>query len=209
MTRRLLTRLAAALFAAAILPTTSLAQVDIATITGLVRDQGGAVIPGARILVRQVDTNQEVETSTNKRGFCMVPRLKIGSYQVSAFVRGFKTEIRRGIVLNVQQVIRLDFDMKVGDITESIAVTAQASLLETGTASLGQVVYEKVIKDLPLNGRIYLELARLSTGVVEPARGDRAAGSGTFSANGVRSTMNSFMLDGVDNNARQVDQQNA
>ena len=185
------------------------AQVDTATISGLVRDQAGAVIPGARVVVLNTGTNQEVVAATGELGLYTVPQLKIGTYQVAVSHAGFKTEVRKGIVLNVQQVARVDFMLQIGDVRESVAVTAEAALIETGSASLGQVVYERVIKDLPLNGRNFLQLAKLSTGVLEPARGDRAAGSGSFSANGVRSTMNSFLLDGVDNNARQVDQQNA
>src|SRR5207253_705239 len=88
-------------------------------------------------------------------------------------------------------------------------VTGAAPLLEGDTASNGQLIATRPINDLPLNGRNFLQLAKLSIGVTEPKPGDRAAAGGSFIANGVRAQLNNFQLDGADNNARIVDQQNS
>lgn len=185
------------------------AQVDTGTISGIVLDRQGAAMPGAAIVVTNLDTNATLETVTNERGLYTVPQLKIGSYSVAASLPGFKTEVRTGITLQVQQVARVDFTLQVGEITDRVTVTAEAPLLETETSSVGQVINSKTIADLPLNGRNYLQLARLSAGVLEPPRGDRAAEGGSFVANGVRATLNNFILDGVDNNSKIVDLQNS
>jgi hypothetical protein len=111
--------------------------------------------------------------------------------------------------LTVSQVARLDFRLKIGSTTETLEVTGAAPLLEGDTASNGQLIASWPIYDLPLNGRNFLQLAKLSSGVTEPKPGDRAAAGGSFIANGVRAQLNNFQLDGADNNARIVDQQNS
>jgi hypothetical protein len=117
---------------------------------------------------------------------------------------GFK-QATRTVTLTVDQIARLDFALELGAVSESVEVSGAAPLLESSTASIGQVVETQMINDMPLNGRNYLDLAKLSIGVAEPSSGDRAASGGAFVANGVRSDMNNFILDGVDNNAKIVD----
>ena len=187
----------------------ALAQMDTGTISGIVRDAQGAIIPGATIVVTDVDTNASFSTITSDSGFYTVPQLRVGRYKVAASLPGFKTEVRAGITLRVQEVARVDFTLQVGEISDQVTVTGGAPLLETETSSVGQVIEGKTITDLPLNGRNYLQLAKLTAGVVEPSRGDRAVTGGSFVANGVRSTLNNFILDGVDNNSKVVDLQNS
>src|SRR5262249_34312632 len=114
-----------------------------------------------------------------------------------------------------QQVSRIDFKLQVGNVTDTVEVQATAPMLESSNASVGQVVETQAISDLPLNGRNYLDLAKLSIGVAEPSgndhagtAGERAKNGGSFVANGTRSDMNNFILDGVDNNAKIVDLSN-
>jgi hypothetical protein len=109
----------------------------------------------------------------------------------------------------MEQVARLDFTLQVGQASETVEVTATAPLLESSNASIGQVVDAQPIQDLPLNGRNYLDLAKLSIGVTEPSgygttgtTGDRTKNGGGFIANGVRSDQNNFTLDGIDNNSK-------
>ncbi|MGH9162536.1 MAG: carboxypeptidase-like regulatory domain-containing protein, partial [Vicinamibacteraceae bacterium] len=116
------------------------AQVDTATITGIVRDAQGAVLPGATVVATHVDTNQHVETVTNEAGVYRTSPLPIGTYSVSVTLAGFKTETHQGITLNVQQVARVDFTLQVGDISEEVTITGAAPLLETETSSIGQVI---------------------------------------------------------------------
>ena len=115
----------------------------------------------------------------------------------------------RSVTLQMEQVGRLDFTLQVGSQTETVEITATAPLLEASNASIGQVVDTQPIQDLPLNGRNYLDLAKLSIGVTEPSgygttgtTGDRAKNGGSFIANGVRSDQNNFTLDGIDNNSK-------
>ncbi|PYR56163.1 MAG: TonB-dependent receptor, partial [Acidobacteria bacterium] len=145
---------------------------------------------------------------SNERGQYNVPFLPSGRYTATCELQGFQTIRREGIVLETDQEVRIDFDLQPGAVTESVLVVG-TPVLAADTSSLGQVVTGQTISDLPLNGRNFLQLARLATGVLESAAGDRAAEGGAFVANGARSVLNSFMLDGVDNNARIVDQQNS
>ena len=182
----------------------SYALAQTGEITGRVTDQGGSVVRGAAVEIRDASTNATWKTETSADGYYAVAALPPGAYRVGVVVTGFKHEVR-AVTLEVDQVSRIDFALQVGAVTESVEVQAAAPLLESSTASIGQVIETQAISDLPLNGRNYLDLAKLSMGVAEPADGDRASTGGAFVANGVRSDMNNFILDGIDNNAKIVD----
>ncbi|MEZ5393538.1 MAG: carboxypeptidase-like regulatory domain-containing protein [Bryobacterales bacterium] len=184
------------------------AQVSTAQLTGAVTDPSGAAIPGAEVTVSNVATGDVWNTQTGPAGYYTVPLLPPGQYRINVQADGFKAFSRAGVTLAVAQVARLDFQLEVGAISEQIEVTADAPLLESETASLGQVVGTRTINDLPLNGRNYLGLAKLGAGVVEQRRGGLGADSGSFVANGVRAALNNYNLDGADNNTRIVDIQN-
>jgi len=196
----------AALTVFSVLPTSAYAQT--ARITGAVSDQTKAVVPGVAITILNTETNDRRLVVTNERGQYNVPFLPSGRYAATCELQGFQTIRREGIVLETDQEIRVDFVLQAGEVTESIRVVG-TPVLASDTSSVGQVVTGQTISDLPLNGRNFLQLARLATGVLESAAGDRASEGGAFVANGARSVLNSFMLDGVDNNARIVDQQNS
>jgi outer membrane receptor protein involved in Fe transport len=116
--------------------------------------------------------------------------------------------VQENITLTVAQNARIDFKLEVGAASQSITVSAVASLVDSQSASLGQVVQQQAVQDLPLNGRNYLQLAKLTVGVSEAAHGDPTAANGAFVANGVRAQLTNYSLDGTDNNSRIVDVQN-
>jgi hypothetical protein len=187
------------------------AQVDTATILGTVLDATGAVVPGATVTVIEVNTNTKVSTHTDAAGNYVITPLKIGGYTVAVEAQGFKRETRSGIVLQVQDRIRVDFSLEVGSISEAVDVHAQAPVVQTESSSLGDVIGSRQITDLPLNGRDYTQLATLTTGVAritENGGGINGATSatngnagGAFAVNGTRGNLNNFMLDGIDNNS--------
>jgi len=113
---------------------------------------------------------------------------------------GFKRAVRSGITLEIEQTQVLDFQMELGAATESVSVTAELPLLSTTDAAQGQVINNKRIVDMPLNGRDYIQLALLSGGTLPPIGGR----FGGFSAAGQRTTQNNYMLDGIDNNNVQL-----
>jgi hypothetical protein len=168
-----------------------------AQITGRVTDASGAVVPGTSIVVTNIGTAADRTVSTNQDGYYTVPLLPPGEYRVSVQHEGFKPVLRSGVVLEVDQRAELDFTLEVGGVAERIEVQAAAILLNTVEASQGQVIENKRIVDLPLNGRTYDDLALLSAGAVQPLASARFAG---FSSGGMRDTQNNFLLDGVDNN---------
>jgi hypothetical protein len=187
---------------------TGIAAAQTAQITGTVSDPTQAVVPGATITVTNVATNDARVAVSNASGQYSVPFLPSGRYTLRCELEGFQTIVREGIVLETDQEVRVDFGLRAGQRTEEVLVVG-TPVLASEASSIGQVVTGKTISDLPLNGRNFLQLARLATGVLEAPGGDRAADGGAFVANGARAVLNSFMLDGVDNNARIVDQQNS
>jgi hypothetical protein len=187
------------------------AQVDTATILGTVRDASGGVVPGASVSVTAADTNITTSTRTDSAGNYVVTPLKIGGYVVAVATQGFKKQTHSGIVLQVQDRVRVDFTLEVGSVTEAINIQAEAPLVQSESSALGNVIGSRQITDLPLNGRDYTQLATLTTGVVkitENGGGINGATSatngnagGAFAVNGTRGNLNNFMLDGIDNNS--------
>ena len=181
---------------------------ETSEVTGRVVDASGAVVAGAAVEIRSVQTGVKWSVVTNPEGYYTQALLPPGDYSVSVTLPGFKQEVRN-VTLVMEQVARLDFDLQMGSQTETVQVMATAPLLEASNASIGQVVDNQPINDLPLNGRNYLDLAKLSIGVTEPSgygtpgtTGDRAKNGGAFIANGTRSDQNNFILDGIDNNSK-------
>src|SRR5258708_6015198 len=185
------------LFAVAALFGTSAALAQSARITGRVTDSSGAVIPETSVTVTNVATAADRRVTTSVDGYYTVPLLLPGEYRVTVEHPGFKLLTRSGVILDVDQRAELDLMLEVGGVAERIEVTAAATQLNTADASQGQVIENKRIVELPLNGRGYDELALLSAGTVQPLSGARFGG---FSSGGMRDTQNSFILDGVDNN---------
>jgi len=181
------------------------AQKDAGTIVGTVRDPSGAVVQGAKVDVEDVDRGVQMTLSTNGEGEYVASPLRIGRYKVTVEKAGFKKAVSEVVQLDVQGRIAINIGLQVGQQTEEVLVTGAAPLLETETSELGQVVDQKRVSNLPLNGRNFAQLALLSTGTAPSEPGARDEGGYGFSANGARSLQNNFLLDGVDNNSNLPD----
>src|ERR1700687_2951016 len=146
----------------------TLAQVAAGEITGVVRDQAGASVPGATVTVTNVDTNRHRVVPSSGEGVYTAPSLAPGEYRVDVELAGFKPVRREGIRLSTGEKARIDFDLAVGDVREQVTVTADAPILRAETASLGSVVEHEQVVQLPLNGRTFITFASLAPGVALP-----------------------------------------
>ena len=183
-----------------VLTTAALAQFESATLTGVVTDPAGSVVPNAAVRAVNEATNIELSVVTNSEGRYVLPNLRPGSYQVIASAQGFKQFVSSGVVLQVNQAGRLDIQLTVGSISEQVSVTGEAPVLDTESASRGAVIDRTKMIELPLNGRDYNQLALLSPGVLAPTPRLQSVGfRGVFNVNGNRAFQNAFQLDGVDN----------
>src|SRR5262249_26818383 len=135
------------------LATAIYAQVTSATLTGIVKDGTGAILPGVKVSVTNLETNIVREVYTNDTGNYRVPALNPGTYKIESELPGFKKSVLTGIVLQVNQQARLDVTLEVGQITESVTVESASPLIDTESAIIGGVVNESKVVGLPLNGR--------------------------------------------------------
>ena len=176
------------------------AQQETATITGEVKDASGASIPKAQVIITNTQTGISFKTETNDSGVYTIPSLRPGLYSLAVEKSGFKKAVRSGIQLQVNQFTRIDVQVEVGDLTNTVEIVQSAALLETETSSRGSVIDQKKIVELPLNGRDYNQLALLSPGVL-PGTPRLASVNfkGVLNVNGNRTFNNVFLLDGVDN----------
>jgi Carboxypeptidase regulatory-like domain len=190
----------------------ALAQIESGTFVGTARDASGAAVVGANVTVTEVQTNISRKALTNEQGEYNVNHLNPGIYSVSIGRPGFKTATRSNVKLDINQVIRVDVVLVPGVVSEHIEVTAVEPLVESQTSSIGQVIEETQVHDLPLNGRNFLQLAYLSPGVNEGEVGavqqggipENERGNGSIHVNGLMATNNNFLLDGFDNNEQQI-----
>lgn len=182
------------------------AQVDTGTILGTVRDASGAVVPGAKVTIENEGTSVTQTTTTSASGNYVFTPLRIGTYRVEVEQPGFKKQRKTGQELNIQQQLVVDFLLEPGEVTTTVDVTGEAAVLQTENGSVGQVVGSQSVNDLPLNGRNYTFLARLTAGVnAGQPEGRGLNANGWFEANGTRADQNNYMLDGIDNNSNSVD----
>lgn len=184
------------------------AQVDRGAIVGTVTDSSSALVAGAKVTVTNVETNQVLELSTDEVGGYSAKLLHIGRYSVKVEKQGFQSALEPNVQVEINQVIRVDFSLKVGTASETVEVSGTAPLLQTDTSSLGTIETEKRITDLPLNGRNFIQLAYLGPGANGGQTGSNVSGgvpeneraNEAVSVNGLRVTDNNFLLNGVDNN---------
>ena len=141
------------------------AQSSTGLISGTVRDSTGAVIPNVTISITRLETNRQVTATTNERGEYVSIPLSVGHYRVEAVLSGFKRAVRSGIKLEVQQNAQIDLVLEVGELAERVEVVADAPLLESTTSTLGRVVDNRRIQELPLNTRNVYDLVRLTPGI--------------------------------------------
>ncbi|MCS7023315.1 MAG: TonB-dependent receptor [Bryobacteraceae bacterium] len=169
-------------------------EIGSGTLSGTVLDATGAAISGAKVVVTNQNTGLKREFETNDSGVYTFVRLPVGRYTLTVEKTGFKTAIREDLVINVGSVGAVDVTLEVGATQERITVTADATVVETTRSQTSTVVGEKLVRDLPINGRNFLDFTTLSPGVVRDPRG------GDLSFGGLRGTNNSFLIDGVDSN---------
>ncbi|HLJ13494.1 MAG TPA: carboxypeptidase regulatory-like domain-containing protein [Bryobacteraceae bacterium] len=175
-----------------------LAQQDMGVITGVVTDQSGGAVAGAHVVATDTDTNETRAADTQPTGAYTIGPLRVGTYSVTVEKPGFKKDIWPSIILHAQDRARADFKLTLGQVAEAISVTSEAPILQAETATLSNVVNQREVRGLPLNGRNFQQLAWLSAGVI-PATQSRDSTSG-FNSNGQQTTENNFIMDGIDNN---------
>jgi Carboxypeptidase regulatory-like domain/TonB-dependent Receptor Plug Domain len=181
-------------------------QVDEGSITGTVQDASGAVVPNAHVTLLNTDQGLTLETTTTSAGEYTFTPVRIGNYSVSVAAPGFATTTQQNLTVAVSQNLRVNIQLKPGSATQTVEVTAAPPQLQTEDASVGQVVNERSVNNLPLNGRNFTFLAQLGAGVNTPQADTRGnAANGAFSANGLRPAQNNYLLDGIDNNSDNVD----
>ncbi len=162
-------------------------------LVGRVTDQTGAVVPGAQVTASQEATQVSRATATNEEGYFALPALTVGSYSITVQKQGFNSERRSGLVLQVGQTVRADFELRTGDVATSIDVQAQLPVVQSETSSVGAVVDSKQILGVPLNGRSLFSLLALAPGV-------QGSSTNTSIGGGPRNQFNNFTVDGTTNN---------
>ena len=183
--------------------TALLAQTFRGTVLGTDTDTSGAVVSGAKVVVRNVNTGQERVTETSADGSYSVPELPIGTYNVMVTQSGFQTSVTSSVVVDVASERRVDAELKAGQVSQTVEVSGEElSQVETTSAQLGGTLTTETIANVPVNGRDYTKLIYLNPGVAgSPDQISDSPGSyGTFSMNGSRGRSNNFLLDGTDIN---------
>jgi hypothetical protein len=197
------------LFFAVALAEPAFGQYDTGTVLGTVRDGSGAVIPGSHVLLRNVDKDTHTDRISNATGEFEFPSVLPGNYTLTSALTGFETVTTAPFNVTVSARQRVDLTLTVGHADQTITVTGAAALLETDSSDRGQVIAAREIVNLPLNGRDPADLALLVPGVrksvIENETGTSREAS--YNINGLRSSWNNFILDGLDNNNYGVDNQ--
>lgn len=189
------------------------AQVAGGTILGTVSDASGAAVPRVNVSIRNVATGVARDVATDSAGFYSVPNLLPGQYEVTATASGFSTLVRSGITLAVGQTAQLNLTLQVGAITQKVEVTAAAPLVQTATSAVSQQVSETTVRQLPLNGRDWAQLATLQPGI-SAVRNQSSVGTVAFgdvnrvlrgfgnqlSVSGTRPQENTYRVDGININ---------
>lgn len=181
-------------------------QVDTGSIVGAVVDASGAIIPGAKLTVKNEGTGLTEDQTAGQDGSFSFSPLRIGMYTLTVAKQGFQTFIQQHIEVTVQGRLAINPALQVGQITQEVRVTSAGPILETQSSSIQQLVNQRAINDLPLNGRNAVFLAQLAPGVTMSQNDNRGLqASGSFTANGSRRTQNDYLLDGMDDNVAIVD----
>jgi hypothetical protein len=179
-------------------------QVENAVVVGSVLDPSRAAVSDAAITLTHLATDSKVEVRTDDRGEYRTPPLRIGEYAISIEAPGFKRFAQRGVVLDIGDVRQVDAVLEVGQVSDTVNVEAAAPLLQTADATVGTVIGNQQITNLPLNGRDYLQLAALSSGTI-PSTTVAANGAQVgVSIGGQAGTAVAFLLDGIDNNTQTI-----
>src|ERR1700722_737076 len=183
------------------------AQRDLSTLAGTITDASGGVVANAKVAITDVATGESYAMTSNNLGEFVRPALKPGVYTITVTAPGFKTSEQKDVLLKAGERTDVTIVLTVGDITQTVDVSASGTILQTESTQVGAALESRTVNDVPLGGtRNLAYLARLSPGVVPAEQGARDSANGGFSANGVRSNgQNNFLLNGVDNNINTID----
>jgi len=188
-----------------LLPPSALAQ-STGRIRGVVSDAQGGLVPGATILVRNQSTGEERTTVSDRQGDFVVPALPVGVYRIEVRLQGFQSKVVTDLRLEVAQTIVQNIQLTVGNLSEEVSVVGQASVVETATTSVGQVIDSRTVQEMPLNGRHFVDLGLLIPGSVAPPQSGfltaplRGQGSLAFNTAGNREDTVNFMINGINLN---------
>src|SRR3989454_9320977 len=177
-----------------------------ATLQGSVTDPSGAVVSGVKVTVRNQATASERITQTDSAGNYQVAALPPGVYRVEAQAQGFSSQAVSDLTLEVSRIVVQNFQLKLGDVTQRVEVTADTQTVETSTITVGQVINQKTVQEIPLNGRHFVDLGLLIPGSVTPPQSGfltaplRGQGSFAFNTAGNREDTVNFMINGVNLN---------
>src|SRR5438105_1286397 len=183
-------------------------QTTNATIMGRVLDPSEAAVVGADVQATNVDNGTTYKGATNGTGLFSIPGVSPGNYRISVTKPGFRSIVKPDVVLHLQEVVALNFDLPVGSTSEVVTVTGGAPMVNTTEATVGTTVDQSYIANMPLNGRSFQDLILLTPGVTTQssqavANSNLATGrgiSGEFSVNGQRGEANYYTVDGVSGN---------
>jgi len=177
-----------------------------AALSGTVTDPTGAAVPNATVIARNVATGVETSLTTDSSGSYLFPSLPIGSYRLEVTASGFNKAVLAGLTLQVATSVTQDIRLEVGQVTQQVEISADAAAVETATTGLGQVINDKTVQEIPLNGRHFTDLTLLTTGTVTPpANGFLSAplrGQGSFGINtaGAREDTTNWLVNGINLN---------
>src|SRR5437588_208672 len=186
----------------------SAAQVTSGTIEGTVTDSSRAPVPGVKITITDIQKNSVREYTTDETGGYNAPFLPPGTYRVAAEKAGFKRVTSASVVLNVDDKARVDITLGIGDVKEVVEVGVSAPLVREDSSELGEVIGERSVRELPLNGRNFAQLVYLVPGVTPGQAGENLSGASTFNPRGAsnfnalgsQANTNAWLVDGVDDN---------
>ena len=169
-----------------------------ATMSGVVHDANGGLVPGVSVTAKHTESGLTRTVVTNETGSYRMPALPVGEYEVTAELSGFKQQVRRGITLVVAQEAVVNLTLDIGDLKEQITVTEEAPIVNTTMSSTSGLVTGEQIKNLPLNGRSFLELMRLNSDVISNRANTADSSQPSFSIAGKRPDSNRFTINGMD-----------
>src|SRR5438445_2480587 len=184
------------------------AQVTTGTIVGTVKDSAGAVVPGATVTITETGKQTSSTYATDSEGTYTAPFLIPGTYEIAVDHQGFRKYLRRGVVLQVNQRARVDITLEVGTFAEATEVTALAPLTRSDSAEMGEVIEERAVRELPLNGRNFATLFYPAPVVTAGQIAETLSGASTFNPRGAsnfnalgsQANANAWLVDGIDNN---------
>lgn len=209
MNVRFLQGLLLLVFSATLLfPTTAFAQMTTGSILGTVHDPTGAVLAGATVTVTDTGKGTSKTDTTDAQGGYNIPFLLPGSYDLTVTAQGFKTAVSKGLVVDIDQKVRVDVDLQPGGVSETVNVESAAPLIHLESSELGDVVGKTQVQNLPLNGRNFVQLTYLVPGVTAGQAGENLGGNSSFNpraasnfnALGSQANANAYLVDGIVDN---------